>query len=124
MLKSVLVANATSCAVFGVIFVLMAPTIASILGSPPILLLYLLGAGLLVNAALLLFEVRQASPRRYSVLFFVIGDAIWVLTSVGLVAAGLWITTPAGIIWALCIAVFVGGCGVLQVALAPKPSQE
>jgi hypothetical protein len=71
-----------------------------------------------------MFEICQASPRRDRVLFFAIGDGIWVMASVGLMAAGLWITTPAGMIWTLCVAVFVGGSGILQFILAPKPNQE
>jgi len=124
MLKSVLFVNAASCALFGAVFVTMAPSVAIFLGTPPTLLLYILGAGLLVNAALLMMEARREIPRKESVRGFAIGDGIWVLASIGLVVTGTWITTFPGVIWTVFVAVFVGGCGVLQYVLTATQATE
>lgn len=124
MLKFVLIANAVSCAVFGVVFIFWAQAVASLLGSPPSALLYVLGVGLLLNAILLLLESRHSPPRPAKVRSFAIGDGIWVLASLGLIFSGTWVTTMAGIVWTVCVAVFVGGCGILQFILSPTPELE
>ncbi|MGB7320208.1 MAG: hypothetical protein WA822_06975 [Albidovulum sp.] len=119
MLKQVLRANAASCAFFGALFTFAGPATAEFAGTPPIPLLRLLGAGLLINAAMLVWTSLRAQPARLSVLAFALGDAIWVAATVALLIAGLWVTTASGIIWAVGIAAFVGACGVLQWKLAP-----
>ena len=120
MLQHVLRANAVSCALFGVFFVFVGPTTAEFVGSPPVLMLQVLGAGLLVNAAALVWTSMRAQPDRFSVLAFALGDLIWVLATVVILIGGFWITTPSGIAWAVCVAAFVGACGVLQWRLAPS----
>ncbi|WP_162946890.1 hypothetical protein [Ruegeria sp. EL01] len=120
MLKSVLVANAASCALFGLIFVLKGPTVSDFLGSPPTVLLYVIGAGLLVNAVFLAMEARRDTPRAESVRSFAIGDGIWVLLSIVLVVTGTWITNGPGIAWTIAVAVFVGICGFLQFTLTGR----
>ncbi len=120
MLKQTLQANAASCLVFGAIFAFAAKTTADYVGNPPVLLLQVLGAGLLVNAVLLGWTSLRTNPDRLSILTFAIGDALWVATTIVLLIAGLWITTTTGIIWSIAIAAFVGTCGVLQWRLAPK----
>ncbi|MEP4197297.1 MAG: hypothetical protein ABJL99_16875 [Aliishimia sp.] len=122
MLKQVLRANAASCAVFGALFLVVGPASARFIGSPPILLLQVLGAGLLLNAILLVLTSLKTQPDRFSVLFFALGDAIWVIATGALLLAGLWITTLLGVLCSVAVAMFVGGCGVLQWRLAPKAS--
>ncbi|MEM9420930.1 MAG: hypothetical protein AAF986_00240 [Pseudomonadota bacterium] len=124
MLKTVLVANATSCAVFGLMFLVKAPSVSAFLGSVPTWLLYPIGAGLLVNAVLLLLEAKQIIPDPRNVRGFAIGDGIWVLVSIALVATGTWITTQSGTIWTLGVASFVGACGFLQFSLTAKRSVD
>ncbi|MGB7240720.1 MAG: hypothetical protein WBC93_01365 [Sulfitobacter sp.] len=119
MLKQVLRANAASCALFGALFTFAAPATAEIVGTPPILVLQLLGAGLLINSVMLVWTSLRAQPDRLSVLAFALGDAIWVAATSALLIFGLWITTPSGIIAAIGIAAFVGACGLLQWKLAP-----
>jgi hypothetical protein len=120
MLKRVLRANAASCVLFGSLFAFAGPAAAKLVGSPPILLLQLLGAGLLINAAMLVWTSLRAQPDRVSILTFALGDAIWVVATALMLIAGLWITTASGVIWAVGVAVFVGACGALQWKLAPR----
>lgn len=122
MLKYVLRANAASCALFGFVFYFATETTANVIGNPPTLLLQLLSAGLLVNAVLLIWTSMARHPNRNSVLFFALGDAIWVVATLALIGAGLWITTPAGFAWSMGVAAFVGICGVLQWKFAPGPA--
>lgn len=118
MMKSVLFANAASCAIFGFIFVVFSGGVSAFIGSPPRSLIVVLGAGLLANAALLIVEARRPHPRAAKVRSFAIGDGVWVLFSLGLILTGTWVTTDAGIIWTLGVALFVGACGAAQFVLA------
>lgn len=119
MLNLVLRANAVSCALFGALFALSGPASAAFIGTPPVLLLQILGAGLLIYAALLIWISLRAQKVRIIILIFALGDAIWVGATAVLIVAGLWITTPAGVLWAIGVAIFVGICGALQWKLAP-----
>jgi hypothetical protein len=119
MIIHVLRANAASCALFGTLFAFTAPTVANIVGDPPILLLQVLGVGLLLNAALLFWTSTKPHPDRFSVLSFALGDALWVAATLALIGSGLWITTPTGLVLSIGVAAFVGVCGVLQWKIAP-----
>lgn len=119
MLKAVLRANGASCAIFGTLFVIAGPLTAGFLGTPPVLLLQLLGLGLLINAAMLIATSLRTLPNRKMILFFSLGDAIWVLATGAILASGLWVTTTGGIIGATIVAMFVGACGLMQWKLLP-----
>ncbi|MFT4999486.1 MAG: hypothetical protein ACI861_002244 [Paracoccaceae bacterium] len=114
MLKTVLIANAASCALFGVVFLTIAGSVATFLGDPPFWLLQVLGAGLLFNAAHLIYAARQNRPNSKLVLYFTLGDALWVLATAGLIATGTWITTSPGIAAAIAVGAYVGLCGIGQ----------
>ena len=90
MLRVVLLANALSCVVFGVLFALDPAKTSAFIGDPPILLIQILGIGLVGNSVALVWS-----------------------------ASNLWITTDAGIAWSLGVSVFVGFCGLAQYRLAP-----
>ncbi|AXI48512.1 hypothetical protein C1J03_22450 [Sulfitobacter sp. SK012] len=120
MLKLVLRANAVSCAFFGALFAFAGPATANFTGNPPVLLVQVLGAGLLINALMLVWKSLSADPDRLSILAFALGDAIWVVATALLLITGVWITTAGGIIWAVGIATFVGACGAMQWKLAPN----
>lgn len=122
MLKRVLIVNAASCVFFGALFTFAGPATAELIGTPPVLLLQLLGVGLMANAVMLVWASLRTQPDRISILAFALGDAIWVAATAILLISGLWITTTSGIIWAIGIAIFVGVCGALQWKLAPKTS--
>lgn len=119
MLRTVLYANALSCFVFGVLFLVKGPAVADFLGNPPVVLLQLLGVGLLANTVLLVVVARQKFPKRNAVMTFAIGDAIWLIATIVMLVFGLFLTTAAGIWAAVAVAAFVGGCGALQYRHAP-----
>jgi len=120
MLRFVLRANAASCAIFGALFAFLGTATAEFVGTPPVLLLQVLGVGLLVNAAALFWTSIRAVPDRSSVLAFALGDLVWVAATIVILIGGFWITTPSGVLSAIGVAVFVGACGALQWKLAPK----
>src|SRR6056297_2415918 len=114
-LATVLRLNALSCLGFGALFLLAPVAVAQALGTPPVWLVAALGAGLVGNGALLLLSVRGGRvPRRAEVLFFSLGDAAWVVATLALILAGVWIVTPGGRVAALAVAVMVGALGVAQ----------
>lgn len=119
MLRYVLKVNAASCALFGILFLFTTASAGAIIGDPPTLLLQVLGGGLIINAVLLFGTSLKQQPMRAAVLFFALGDALWVVATLTLIAMSLWITTPLGIILSLGVAAFVGLCGAMQWKLAP-----
>lgn len=121
-LATVLRLNALSCLGFGGLFLAAPGQVAAALGTPPGWVVALLGAGLLGNAALLWLSVRGGrAPRRAEVLFFSIGDGVWVVATLALIVAGVWIVTPGGRIAALAVAVMVGALGLAQWRRIPNP---
>lgn len=120
MLKAVLILNALSCAIFGALFFLKGEEVANFIGTPPVLFVQVLGAGLFINAILLMFAALQSAPKRKDVLFFSLGDAAWVAFTVILIIGNIWIKNNEAIYWSLAVALFVGLCGLLQWIYAPK----
>lgn len=117
-LKTVLRMNATSCIIFAIIFLLMPTEVASFLGqnkAAPELLLLVLGLILLTNGLHILWVSWQLKPNKYLVLYFAVGDFIWVVASIILVSLGIWVTTTLGIFISLLVATMVGTFGVLQI---------
>lgn len=116
-LASILALNATSCVLFGLLFLALPGAVAAFLGTPPApaWLIAAIGAVLLVNGAHLAWAARQQRPRRALVLYFSGGDIAWVIATGALIASGLWITSPGGIAAALIVAAGVGAMGVLQL---------
>lgn len=117
-LKTVLRANAMSCIIFGFIFVLAPMAVAQFVGgnnSVPELALTVLGIILLVNGAHLVWASFKELPHKFLIMYFSIGDFLWAIMTVILVAFGLWITTLEGVIASLLIAVVVASLGVLQL---------
>ena len=121
MLKKILIANAISCLGFGALFALFPAAVAGFVGNPPIWLVVALGIGLLLNGLNILWVARKAIPSRFEIMQFVVGDALWVVATLALIALGLWITSPGGIMVSLAIAVWVGACGLGQFLYAPRP---
>lgn len=119
-LRTILRANAASCIVFGLIFVSLPSPIALFLSPEapvPALVLQLTGAVLLFNGLHLVWTSLQPEPARELIVYFSTGDLLWVLTTVVLVVSGIWVTSTAGIVTALCVALLVGYFGVMQVRL-------
>ena len=120
-LSTVLRLNALSCLGFGVLFLAVPGPVATGLGTPPAWLVAALGAGLIGNAALLWLSARGGrAPRRAEGLFFCMGDAAWVVATLALILAGVWIVTPGGRIAALAVAVMVGALGLAQWRRLPE----
>lgn len=120
MLNRVMIANALSCLGFGALFVAFSAPVAGFLGDPPVLILRLLGLGLIFNGVHLIWVARQDRPKRRDVLYFATSDALWVAGTAVLLLGGFWITTNIGMALAVLVAVWVGGCGVLQWRYAPS----
>lgn len=121
MLKPILLANAASCIGFGALLVLFPSRTTDFLGDPPVWLVLALGLGLIANGANLIWVARKDRPRTREVLLFVAGDVGWVVATLGLVAFGVWITTPQGVWVSLAVAVWVGACGLGQFLYRPAP---
>lgn len=117
VLKTILRLNAGSCIGFGVLFVAAPAGVAAFLGAPPApdTVLRLLGALLILNGIHLLHTSLRAIPPKALVFYFSAADFLWVAGTAVLVAAGVWITTPAGIAAAAAVAAAVGGMGLAQV---------
>lgn len=118
MLKTILIANALSCLGFGALFALAPAGVADFVGEPPIWMVIILGIGLILNGLNILWVARKTTPSPREIMQFVVGDAFWVIATVALIAAGLWITSPAGIAASLAVAVWVGACGLGQCVYA------
>lgn len=117
-LQNVMGANAMSCLVFGVLFALQPNLVATFLGgesAAPQLYIMILGILLILNGLHLLWASKISLPKKALVLYFSVGDFIWVVASVALVILGVWITTNIGIIVTCVVATMVGLFGVLQM---------
>jgi len=125
-LKTILRMNAASCLGFGALFMAAPGAVAAFLGAPPApdMLILLLGAVLAVNGLHLLHTSLRSEPPRLLVLYFSLGDFLWVAISVALIAAKLWITTAAGIAAAIAVALAVGGMGLAQMHTSARPAPQ
>jgi len=117
-LSNVMKANAISCIVFGLIFLSIPSRVIIFLSDDiqlPETILLILGIGLIVNGLHLTWASLKPMPSKALVIYFSIGDYIWVLGSISLVQLGVWITTTAGIITAFIVSAMVGLFGILQM---------
>lgn len=117
-LKTVLRGNAASCIIFALIFLLMPMQVATFLAQAtpaPEFILLVLGTILLANGLHILWASFQPKPNEYLVLYFAIGDFVWVLVSIILISLGVWITTTLGTLLAILVAMMVGTFGILQL---------
>lgn len=112
-LTTLLRLNALSCLVFGAVFLLAPGPVAAFLGAVPPWVLLALGTGLVGNGLHLVAAARRR-PRAWEVRWFSAGDAAWVVLTLAILAAGAWITTPAGQAATAAVAVGVGALGALQ----------
>lgn len=117
-LVNIMRANAASCILFGLIFLLIPTGVATFLSAEtPIskIVLLILGIGLILNGIDLIRASYKPLPSKAQILYFSIGDFLWALTSVTLVLFNLWITTQKGMIATILIAIMVTAFGVLQI---------
>ena len=117
-LKIIMRANAASCILFGLLFLMMPSYIITFLSTEnqmPEIALLVLGIGLIVNGGHLIWESLKEMPTKSQVLYFSIGDFIWVIASMILIFLEIWITSPAAIVLTVLISAVVGLFGVLQI---------
>jgi len=57
----------------------------------------------------------KVMPSKHLVIYFSIGDYLWVLGTSYLLVVGIWITTPIGIAVTLLVSGMVGSFGLLQM---------
>lgn len=115
LLQTTLRLNATSCIVFGVIFLVASNSVNHFIGNSFEWLIPVIGGVLLINGLHLLFASKRKSPICPEILYFVLGDALWVVGSIVLILLGVVVTSFQGIIAAILIAAMVGFFAVLQV---------
>lgn len=115
LLKIAFRLNALSCIGFGAVFFFAPDAVAAFLGGLAPDILRWIGIGLWINGLhLALASLRQAM-RRGEVIYFVLGDAAWVLGSLVLVLPGVGlIHNPWAIAATLAVALIVGTLGALQ----------
>ncbi len=128
-LRNVLKANAVSCIIFGLIFLIIPAKTAHFLSQTnpaPNLLISLIGIILIINGLHLVWASVQATHSKPTILYFSSNDFIWVALSIALIIGKVWITTPKGIAATLAIAMMVGVLGALQFGLLKKhlPNQH
>lgn len=117
-LNTVMRANAVSCIGFGLTFLLLPSSVILFLSADmpvPETVLLCLGVGLLLNGLHLIWASLKPTPSKLLVLYFSIGDFIWVLVSIGLLFLGIWITSTEGMIVAAAVAAVVGLFGLFQL---------
>lgn len=122
MLRLTLRLNALSCFLFGFIFSVFQTTIANYLGTSKTFLLQCVGILLLLNSVHLLFSSFRSELQKKEILYFSVGDFLWVLFTFLLIFSQFLITTPHGIIAALIVAFTVGSFGLLQAKGASQLS--
>lgn len=115
ILATILRANAASCLGFGVLFITAPGPVAAFLGATPEPVLTAVGAGLMLNGLHLLVASFRRPARPVEIIWFSLGDFGWWLATLGLIAAGIWITTPGGITAALSVAAVVALLGAAQL---------
>ena len=114
-LKGVLFLNALSCLGFGTYF-FTTPTETSVFLAQTeeyATLLSWIGAGLFLNGLNLLWSIYKG-PRYKDVLFFVLGDFLWVIATIVLIALKMLIITSDGVLASIVISLMVGAFGALQ----------
>ena len=122
-LKTVLRANAASCIIFALTFLLQPTQVATFLGHDtpaPETVLLVLGVVLMVNGFHLLWASLKPQPSKFLILYFSIGDFIWFFASTSLVILGVWITTESGVTASILVATMVAVFGALQIAERKK----
>ncbi|WP_341366015.1 hypothetical protein [Yoonia sp. BS5-3] len=114
MLRRFLWMNAASCLGFGLLFLCASQASAQFIGDPPVIVVTALGGLLLVNAGLLALTARYWPAKQPLIAFFALGDATWVILTLVLLLAGLWIKGTVATLAAIAVACGVGALGFGQ----------
>ncbi len=114
-LKAALLLNASSCIIFGTVFLAFGSSVNQFIGNSFGWVIPVLGAVLLFNGLHLVVASRRSKPVCPEILYFVVGDLLWVVGTLALVSLGLVITSTQGAVASLLIAAMVGTFGGMQV---------
>lgn len=118
--------NATSFLAFGTLFILTPDRVAMFLSDETqasVWLITVIGAVLNLNGLHLIWASFLSSPSRELILYFALGDVIWVCAVTTLIISGLWITTSDGVLAAIMINIVVGLFAIMQM-MALKSATE
>lgn len=115
LLKLTLVLNATSCLLFGLLFLIFSSHVNAFIGNSLNWLTPTIGAVLVFHGCHLLLATKRQQPWCLEILYFVVGDFAWVIASFILIYLGIVITTPFGAYVAISVAAMVGCFGILQL---------
>lgn len=117
-LKNVMRSNSASCLLFGTLFSVYPNDVANFLSnsSPaPKMLIFSLGLILVLNGLHLLWASQYHRQNQRLILYFSMGDFLWVIGSILLIFSGLWITSTEGKLASTFVAVLVGLFGAFQL---------
>lgn len=115
MLKNTLIMNASSCLIFGLLFVVMASEVNLFLGNTISWLTPFIGVALIFNGCHLIFASKRIKPICPEILYFITGDLAWVIATIVFIIFGVVVTSIAGVIVASLVALMVATFAVLQV---------
>lgn len=107
--------NALTCIASGALLALLPVQVAAFLGSPPPLLLQLIGAGLVLHSVHLVLVSFRRSISAWEVYYFSAGDIAWFLASLTILAFLQVVSTPGGIGLVLAVAIAVMSIGLGQL---------
>jgi hypothetical protein len=120
LLRRVLLIDAATCAVFGVVLIALAPWLAAQLLLPELLLFYA-GLILLPVAVLLAVIARQPLPRLHAGgALAVAGNAAWVVASIALLVGGWVNPNLLGTAFVVLQAAAVAAIVVVEYVLARR----
>jgi hypothetical protein len=111
-------ANAVSCIGFGIVLFFLPEVVINFLSTSnqaPKVVTSVLGFALFFNGLHLIWASFKLMPSKLLVLYFSVGDFIWVISTSYLLLTGLWITTSKGIAVTLVVSLMVGFFGLLQM---------
>jgi hypothetical protein len=117
-LKRILQLNATSCLIFGGVFVVIPEATVNFLSQTrpvPELLMQGLGIVLILNGLHLILVSLFDKVSKFWLYYFSAGDFAWVLMTFALISARYGITSLKGITTATAVAICVGAFGYLQM---------
>lgn len=115
-IKIVMSLNALSCLLFGLIFSIFSnETTQYLSGSAENSFVFLIiGIGLIFNGLHLCLSIYRG-PRKIELIYFSVGDFLWVIATLAAIGFKFMILTTGGIAAACVIGLMVGVFGTLQL---------
>ncbi len=116
-INTILKLNGLNCLLFGAIFVFATQLTINFLSQTnpaPEIAIVAMGVVLNLYGLLLIWMGNKQKPDAKMVLLIAIGDAAWVLLTIGLILTQTWITELNGITVSGMVAIIVGWFGWMQ----------